>query len=66
MIFRVNISIFAFFIAPVNNLYQLKSIFSHQGYYPFYTLDCFIEISEEVIEMFKEFDCKEAAYRLCT
>ena len=35
-------------------------------YYPFYTSDCFMEVSEEVAEMFKEFDRKEAAYRLRT
>ena len=33
---------------------------------PFYTSDCFMEVSEEVAEMFKEFDRKEAAYRLRT
>ncbi len=32
----------------------------------FYTSDCFMEVSEEVAEMFKEFDRKEAAYRLRT
>ena len=31
-----------------------------------YTSDCFMEVSEEVAEMFKEFDRKEAAYRLRT
>ena len=35
-------------------------------YYPFYTSDCFMEVSEEVAEMFKEFDRKEEAYRLGT
>ena len=37
-----------------------------RDYYPFYTSDCFMEVSEEVAEMFKEFDRKEAAYRLRT
>ena len=36
------------------------------GLLPFYTSDCFMEVSEEVAEMFKEFDRKEAAYRLRT
>ena len=31
-----------------------------------HTSDCFMEVSEEVAEMFKEFDRKEAAYRLRT
>lgn len=32
----------------------------------FYTSDCFREVSDEVAEMFKEFDRKEADYRLRT
>lgn len=35
-------------------------------FYPFYTSDCFMEVSDEVAEMFKEFDRKEADYRLRT
>lgn len=42
------------------------AIINLRDYYPFYTSDCFMEVSEEVAEMFKEFDCKEAAYRLRT
>ena len=40
------------------------AIINLRDYYPFYTSDCFMEVSEEVAEMFKEFDRKEAAYRL--
>ena len=39
------------------------AIINLRDYYPFYTSDCFMEVSEEVAEMFKEFDRKEAAYR---
>ena len=38
------------------------AIINLRDYYPFYTSDCFMEVSEEVAEMFKEFDRKEAAY----
>ena len=34
--------------------------------HPFYTSDCFMEVSEEIADIFKEFDRKEAAYRLRT
>lgn len=37
-----------------------------RDYYPFYTHDCFIDVPDEVAELFKEFDRKEAAYRLRT
>ena len=40
------------------------AIINLRDYYPFYTSDCFMEVSDEVAEMFKEFDCKEADYRL--
>ena len=40
------------------------AIINLRDYYPFYTSDCFMEVSDEVAEMFKEFDRKEAAYRL--
>ena len=36
------------------------AIINMRDYYPFYTSDCFMEVSEEVAEMFKEFDRKEA------
>lgn len=42
------------------------AIINLRNYYPFYTSDYFMEVSEEVAEMFKEFDRKEAAYRLRT
>ena len=47
------------------------AIINLRDYYPFYILDCFMldcfmEVSEEVAEIFKEFDRKEAAYRLRT
>ena len=42
------------------------AIINLRDYYPFYTSDCFMEVSEEVAEMFKEFDRKEAAYQLRT
>ena len=38
------------------------AIINLRDYYPFYTSDCFMEVSEEVAEMFKEFERKEAAY----
>ena len=42
------------------------AIINLRDYYPFYTSDCFMEVSDEVAEMFKEFERKEAAYRLRT
>ncbi len=42
------------------------AIINLRDYYPFYTSDCFMEVSEEIADMFKEFDRKEAAYRLRT
>lgn len=42
------------------------AIINLRDYYPFYTSDYFMEVSDEVAEMFKEFDRKEAAYRLRT
>ena len=32
------------------------AIINLRDYYPFYTSDCFMEVSEEVAEMFKEFE----------
>ncbi len=40
------------------------AIINLRDYYPLYTSDCFMEVSDEVTEMFKEFDRKESAYRL--
>lgn len=37
-----------------------------RAYYPFYTHDCFMDVSDEVAELFKEFERREAAYRLRT
>ena len=34
--------------------------------YPHYTQDCFVEVTDEVADLFSEFDRKEAAYRLRT
>ena len=34
--------------------------------YPHYTQDCFVEVTDEVANLFSEFDHKEAAYRLRT
>ena len=45
---------------------KYMAIINLRDYYPFYTSDCFMEVSEEVAEIFKEFDRKEAAYRLRT
>ncbi len=42
------------------------AIINLRDFYPFYTSDCFMEVSDEVAEMFKEFDRKEADYRLRT
>ena len=42
------------------------TIINLRDYYPFYTSDCFIEVTDDVAEIFKEFDRKEAAYRLRT
>ncbi len=30
--------------------------------YPHYTQDCFVEVTDEVADLFSEFDHKEAAY----
>ena len=38
------------------------AIINLRDYYPFYTSDCFMEVSEEVAEMFKEFDRKAVSY----
>ena len=35
-------------------------------FYPHYTQDCFVEVTDEVADLFSEFDRKEAAYRLHT
>ena len=32
------------------------TIINLRDYYPFYTSDCFIEVTDDVAEMFKEFD----------
>lgn len=42
------------------------AIINLRDYYPFYTSDCYMEVSEEIADMFKEFDRREAAYRLRT
>jgi hypothetical protein len=50
----------------VKEFSYIPLIINLRDYYPFYTSDCFMEVSDEVAEMFKEFDRKEAAYRLRT
>ena len=45
---------------------KYMAIINLRDYYPFYTSDCFMEVSEEIADMFKEFDRREAAYRLRT
>ena len=35
------------------------AIINLRDYYPFYTSDYFMEVPEDVVEMFKEFDRKE-------
>ena len=42
------------------------TIINLRDYYPFYTSDNFIDVPDEVYELLKEFDRKEAAYRLRT
>lgn len=37
-----------------------------RDYYPFYTSDCFIDVSEEIADMLRDADRREAAYRLRT
>lgn len=34
-----------------------------RAYYPFYTYDCFVDVPDEVVELFNEFERREAAYR---
>ena len=51
-------------ITAVTTILALSLIHIYlRDYYPFYTSDCFMEVSEEVAEMFKEFDRKEGAER---
>lgn len=45
---------------------EIMTSINLRDYYPFYTHDCFIDVPDEVVELFKEFDRKEAAYRLRT
>ena len=49
---------------PTTETEVYMAIINLRDYYPFYTSDCFMEVSEEVAGIFKEFDRKEAAYRL--
>jgi RNA polymerase sigma-70 factor (ECF subfamily) len=37
-----------------------------RDYYPFYTSDCFIGVPDEVADMLRGFELREAAYRLRT
>ena len=42
------------------------AIINLRDFYPYYTMDSFIEVPDEVAEAMAEFDRKEAAYRLRT
>lgn len=52
--------------SPNTEMEEIMTTINLRDYYPFYTHDCFIDVPDEVAELFKEFDRKEAAYRLRT
>ena len=52
--------------SPNTEMEEIMTTINLRDYYPFYTHDCFIDVPDEVEELFKEFDRKEAAYRLRT
>lgn len=52
--------------SPTTEMEEIMTTINLRDYYPFYTHDCFIDVPDEVAELFKEFDRKEAAYRLRT
>ena len=52
--------------SPNTEMEEIMTTINLRDYYPFYTHDCFIDVPDEVVELFKEFDRKEAAYRLRT
>lgn len=51
---------------PNTEMEEIMTTINLRDYYPFYTSDYFIDVPDEVAELFKEFDRKEAAYRLRT
>ena len=52
------------FRLPVNP--NTLKVINLRDIYPHYTQDCFVEVTDEVADLFSEFDRKEAAYRLRT
>ena len=52
--------------SPNTEMEETMTTINLRDYYPFYIHDCFIDVPDEVAELFKEFDRKEAAYRLRT
>lgn len=52
--------------SPNTEMEEIMTTINLRDYYPFYTHDYFIDVPDEVAELFKEFDRKEAAYRLRT
>lgn len=52
--------------SPNTEMEEIMTTINLRDYYPFYTHDYFIDVPDEVVELFKEFDRKEAAYRLRT
>ena len=52
--------------SPNIEMVDIMTIINLRDYYPFYTSDNFIDVPDEVYELLKEFDRKEAAYRLRT
>lgn len=52
--------------SPNTEMEEIMTTINLRDYYPFYTSDNYIDVPEEVAELFKEFDRKEAAYRLRT
>lgn len=51
---------------PTTEMEETMTTINLRDYYPFYTSDYFIDVPDEVAELFKEFDRKEAAYHLRT
>lgn len=52
--------------SPNTEMEEIMTTINLRDYYPFYTSDNFIDVPDEVYELLKEFDRKEAAYRLRT
>lgn len=64
----MSISAVLYFVthSPNIEMEDIMTIINLRDYYPFYTSDNFIDVPDEVYELLKEFDRKEAAYRLRT